>query len=197
MSTNGHFGCLLHLKTLLAIIQATLALLSSSFQGNQAATITVSPSSSVLPSSTIQRNFTTNSWSLNETTMNSLRTTAIVSSVMTSSSSSAAQSLVHSTYTYTKTWTHSSGATMSPTTSIKAVSQSNYTTAPALPTTKLIIKGLPSVKVVAAIAGVLGAILVMLLAIIVWYLCIAEVLPVRRSSRVAPSDVTESVSDVL
>ncbi len=56
---------------------------------------------------------------------------------------------------------------MSPTTSIKAVSQSNYTTAPAVPTTKLIIKGLPSVKVVAAIAGVLGAILVMLLAIIV------------------------------
>ncbi len=55
---------------------------------------------------------------------------------------------------------------MSPTTSI-SVNQTNFTTAPAVPTTKLIIKGLPSVKVVAAIAGVLGAILVMLLAIIV------------------------------
>ena len=47
------------------------------------------------------------------------------------------------------------------------VIQLNDTTTPAIPTTVLIIKGLPSAKVVAAIAGVLGAILLILLAIIV------------------------------
>jgi len=82
-------------------------------------------------------------------------------------------------------------------TASKSVSEFNYTTTLATPTTVLIVKGLPSVKVVAAIAGVLGAILLILLAVIVWNLCIAEVVLTRRSSRVVPSDTTEGVSEVI
>ena len=146
---------------------ATLVFLSSSIQGNHAATITVSTSLTILPSSTIQRNSTTNSLSYNATTVASLRTTTIVSSVfLTSSSSSSTKSLVASRYSKTKTWSQVSEATVSPTASI-SVNQYNYTAAPAMPTTVLIIKGLPSVEVVAAISGVLGVILLMLLAVIV------------------------------
>lgn len=145
----------------LFFFSVALVLLSSS---NQATTITVSPSSVVVPSLSIQNNITANSLSINETKTTSVRTSSIASSVFLTSSSKNAQSVIHSRDT--KSWTKSSLATMSQTAS-KSISQFKYTTTLATPTTVLIVKGLPSVKVVAAIAGVLGAILLILLAVIV------------------------------
>lgn len=188
MSKNEHSD---RVRSLFTIIQVALALLSSS---NQATIITVSPSSLVVPSFSIQNNITTNSLSINETKTTSVRTSSVASSAFLTSSSKNTQSVTQSRYT--KTWTKSSLATMSQTAS-KSVSEFNYTTTLATPTTVLIVKGLPSVKVVAAIAGVLGAILLILLAVIVWNLCIAEVVLTRRSSRVVPSDTTEGVSEVI
>ena len=157
-----------------------LALLSSS---NQATTITVSPSSLVVPSLSFQNNITTNSLSINETKTTSVRTSSIVSSVFLTSSSKNAQSVTRSRYT--KTWTQSSLATTSQTAS-KSVSQFNYTTTLAMPTTVLIVKGLPIVKVVAAIAGVLGAILLVLLAVIVSMLTGLYLLNVLSHKSISP-----------
>lgn len=193
MTRNGHSDFSFRVRILFTVSQVALVLLRS---GNQAAAITVSPSSLVVPSLTIQNNLTTNSLSTNGTKTTFVRTKSIASSLfLLTSSSKNAQSAVNSRYT--KTWTRSSWITMSQTAST-SVTQFHYTTTPALPTTVLVIKGLPSVEVVAAIAGVLGAILLILLAIIVWNLCIAEGLHTRRSSRVVPSDtITETGSGVV
>lgn len=153
--------CIWSLVFSFLFFSVALFLLSSS---NQATTITVSPSSLVVPSLSIQNNITANSLSINETKTTSVRTSSIASSVFLTSSSKNAQSVIHSRDT--KSWTKSSLATMSQTAS-KSISQFKYTTTLATPTTVLIVKGLPSVKVVAAIAGVLGAILLILLAVIV------------------------------
>lgn len=171
---------------------AILAFLSSRIQGNQATTITISPSSMAVRSSAIQMDLTTKSLSFIRTNTASFQTTFVASSSSsfhTSSLSSISQSLVHSRYTKTFTST----VTCVTPTSLIPVTQSNYT----MPTSVVTIKGLPSIKVITAIAGVLGAILLVLLAIIIWDLCIVEVLPRRPTSRVEPSDVSVSVSEMV
>lgn len=61
----------------------------------------------------------------------------------------------------------------------------------------LIVRGLPDVKVIAVIAGILGVILLILLGIIVWHLCFVQTLERRPSSRVQPSEVSGSVSELF
>lgn len=147
---------------ILFLCLAILAFLSSRIQGNQATTITISPSSMAVRSSAIQMDLTTKSLSFIRTNTASFQTTFVASSSSsfhTSSLSSISQSLVHSRYTKTFTST----VTCVTPTSLIPVTQSNYT----MPTSVVTIKGLPSIKVITAIAGVLGAILLVLLAIIV------------------------------
>lgn len=144
---------------------AVLALLlSNRNQVTEGATITVSPSSLGLHSLTIQRNITTSSASLYEPKTTTL-TTNVVSSVNFTSSASPAvkRSILFSRYTKTVS---STVTTAFPTTRI-SVTQSNYTTTPTVPTTVLTVKGLPDGSVIAVMAGILGAILLILFGIIV------------------------------
>lgn len=48
-----------------------------------------------------------------------------------------------------------------------SITQSNYTTTSSTPTTVLVVKGLPDGKVIAVLAGILGAALLILLGMIV------------------------------
>lgn len=189
--------CSHNFEIMFTLLQAILALLGSRIQVTQASSATLSPISLVSPSSTImQHNNTASSASLYATKMVSfttnVNTTSYVS--LTPSTSSRRESSLFSRYTKTVTL---SKTVVLPTTTT-SVTQSNFTSTPAIPTaTPATVIGLPDGKVIAAIAGILGAILLILFGIIVWSLCIVQTLERRPSSRVQPSKMSGSVSELV
>ena len=142
---------------------AVLALLASRIQITQASNSTISPSSLVVLSSTIQYNITANSSSLYETQTASTRTN-VIPSVSPSSVANGSKSSAFTRYSNSMTATEVTASVTEPTISIM---QSNYTTTSSTPTTVLTVKGLPDGKVIAVLAGILGAALLILLGIIV------------------------------
>ena len=163
----------------LLLNSAILALLSCKFQGAQATSI-ITPSPSSLRSSSptgTQNNKTTIYDSLNQTETASPLTTTVIMSSSLLTSSTAGGKRTSTSLEYNKTVTTSRIIALSTlmlsvthTLAISSVSlrQSNPTTTRSvrtgLPTT---VKGLPDVRIIAAMAAILGAILVVLFGIIV------------------------------
>lgn len=180
--------CALNLRTLFATLQA---LLTSCIQVSQASNITAS--STVLPSGTVQRN-TTAANSLDES-----QTTTLASNIFTSALQNSSVSVEGKTSTFL--WYSTSlgfgGTTTLPSTT-SVISNYSSTRITTSPTTVLVVRGLPDGKVIAVIAGILGALLLILLGVILWNLCIVHSVERRpASSRVEPSDMSHSASELL
>lgn len=158
-------------RFLFAVIQAALTLLlNDRSQLTQASNIT---SSSVVHISSTADHIKTTFVSFCATQTTSLTTTMVSSIVLNQSK----------TFT-TKTTSSSSKASKIPRTTISVTQFNDAVT----PTTAIHVVGLPDEKVIYAIAGILGAILVLLLGILFWYLCVPLHLLLRRPlSRIQPS----------
>lgn len=183
------------------VIQAIVVVLSSSVQVNRATTITVSPSSMVSSSSVLQRDFTTMpSWSVVRTSTSSFQSTSVVYSSPKTFPSSPASSMTNSVVKSKFTKTATTSVSCVTLTSSISVTQYKHTAVHVTPTKVVItrIRGIPSMTIITVIASVLGAILLLLLAIIIWDLCIVHVLPWRPTSRVEPrGDVSHVRSDMV
>lgn len=179
--------CALNLRTLFATLQA---LLTSCIQVSQASNITAS--STVLPSGTVQRNTTANS-------LYESQTTTLASNIFTSvlQNSSVSVKGKTSTFLWYSTSLGFGGTTTLPSTT-SVTSNYSSTRITTSPTTVLVVTGLPDGKVIAVIAGILGALLLILLGVILWNLCIVHSVERRpASSRVEPSDMSHSASELL
>lgn len=158
-------------RFLFTVIQAVLTLLlNDGSQRTQASNIT---SSSVVHISSTSDHIKTTFVSFYATQTTSL-TKTMVSSIAFNQSE---------TFT-TKTTSSSSKASEIPRTTISVTQFYDAVT----PTTAIHVVGLPDEKVIYAIAGILGVILVLLLGILLWYLCVPlHVLRGRSLSRIQPS----------
>lgn len=138
---------------------AVLALLTSCIQVSQASNIT--SSSTVLPSGTVQRNTTANS-------SYESQTTTLASNIFTSvlQNSSVSVKGKTSTFLWYSTSLGFGGTTTLPSTT-SVTSNYSSTRITTSPTTVLVVTGLPDGKVIAVIAGILGALLLILLGVIV------------------------------
>ncbi|XP_022792376.1 cell wall integrity and stress response component 2-like [Stylophora pistillata] len=193
----------LQLRFQYIVIQAIVAVLSSCIQLNQASTITVSPSSSMVShSSVLQRGFTAmTSWSVVRTTTSSFQKTSVAPSSSNYFSTSSSSSMTPSSVVQSKnSKTFTTSVSCATSTSQTLVTQYKHTAVHVTPTKVVIyrIRGIPSMKVITVVASVLGAILLVLLAIIIWDLCIVEILPRRPTSRVEPrNDVSHVCNDMV
>lgn len=178
--------CPLHLQFLFKLTQAVFVLLLNRCQVTKASNITASSNFVVLPSWTT-RTFT----SLHITQTTNIAKIGNSSSIINQS----VPSIAKSTSVFSIFPTSLSTKTRAlPETTISVTQFSDAVT----PTTAIIVTGLPDEKIVFVIAGILGAILVILFGTILWNLCIPlYILRRRPSSRVGPSDVIRNVSELV